>query len=232
MKERPILFSTDMVKAILDGRKTMTRRVVSFKDAWPFNNSNSWPYVKQLDDGTWMWADSPDFNYPKNYMKNGIKCPYGQVGDRLWVREKWGELGWHKGEIPIHKIKDYEGCERDIIYYQEIIEQCPDFLWFGEDESIEYRKDGGEVTHWKSSMFIPRWASRITLEITNIRVERVQDITEDDAEKEGDPKQGLIASENDHTTWFQHLWDSINGKKYPWESNPWTWVIEFKKLNI
>ena len=197
--EHPILFSTDMVKAILEGRKTQTRRVNK---------------LEGLDGDSPYYETREGDLVPINDM-----CPYGQVGDSLWVRETWGSLGWHQGdEIPIHKIGD-----DDVIYLQEIIEKCPDFQWMGDDEDIEYREDGREKTHWKPSIFLPRKYSRITLEITEIRVQRLQEISPNDCRDEG--VEPFLYTIN-----YRKLWDSINGKKYPWESNPWVWAISFKVL--
>jgi hypothetical protein len=224
MKERPILFSTEMVKAILDGRKTMTRRVVSFKNSKPFDNSGSWPYVKKLDDGTYMWSDAPDFSYPKDYLKDGVKCPYGQVGDRLWVRETWTVGGYtHKKDAEIvYKASEGEKHDLSIVPWNDWLES-----------NTKYGGRCGVIDKWRSSMFMPRWASRITLEITNIRVERLQDITDQDAIKEGidfsctRPNSQCGCNRKS----FSRLWDSINAKRgYSWGSNPWVWVIEFKRI--
>ncbi|MGB3988457.1 MAG: hypothetical protein WBK67_02060 [Minisyncoccales bacterium] len=161
MKERPILFSTPMVRAISDGKKTMTRRVV--KNQPPIN----YLFVKTLISKNFLWAKfcDPLREIAEGDEKHWVKCPYGQVGDRLWVRE---------------------------------------------------------------TFFMPRCASRIILEIIGIRVERLQEITEEDAISEGVDRTNTsihgYAKER-----FEKLWDSINGKKYPWSSNPWVWVIEFKE---
>jgi hypothetical protein len=178
MREMPILFSTEMVAAIIGGHKTMTRRVC--KGARELSCVLDWP----ID-----------------------TCPYGKIGSHLWVRETWRpDNTFAGGGIPRLGIKFGHGYE-----------------W----KALNPNQTG----KWKPSIFMPREASRITLEITNIRVERLLDITESDACKEGDPNQGLIASENDHTTWFQYLWDSINAKRgYSWESNPWVWCISFKRV--
>ncbi len=178
VKERPILFSGPTVRAILEGRTTQTRRVVMpqfnvlhqiRKDCAILTNR-----IFRRGDG---W----------------IKSPYGQPGDRLWVRETWGP------------------CAGGVVYRDDF-PACP---------------DGGK---WKPSIFMPRWASRITLEIVSVRVERVQGITVDDAEKEGcgfgvnDETGGPVAR-------FKNLWDSINSSRgFGWYANPWVWVIEFQRL--
>ena len=185
--EHPILFSAPMVQAILDGRKTMTRRVL-----------NPQPSV-----GAYLHHDEKDgiaFANPCSFNKYKY-----QVGDRLWVREAWAE-GMN---VPVPAIYKADKEWTDI------------------------------KIKWKPSIFMHRWASRITLEITNIRVERLQDITEADAWKEGvhdfiDPKHPYIDKWGGTPAVgaFSNLWQKINGKKYPWSSNPWVWVVEFKKLNM
>lgn len=168
MKERPILFSTSMVQAILEGRKTMTRRVVKYK-----------PHKDHI------YCDG-----------NGIaqKCPYGSVGDRLWVRETWAYRQWN----------------HDRVYYK------------ADNNLADINR---EDEKWRPSIFMPRKLSRITLEITNIRVERLQEITESDAISEGI----IHNSMNDPKIEFQWLWQSINGIE-SWEANPFIWVIEFKRV--
>lgn len=180
MKERPILFSTDMVKAILDDKKTMTRRVIKHPEKYE--------RIRECD----------------------FCCPYGKVGQRLWVRETWDS--------------DCTCCNpkcNGVIYkagYSGVI--VPD--------------------KWRPSIFMPRWASRITLEITNIRVERLQEITEKDALAEGVDWYSIENKIEGIGRWiegigrcqqaFRKLWDSINTKRgYSWESNPWVWVISFRR---
>ena len=204
MKERPILFSGPMVRAILVGRKTMTRRVIKNQDVCRFLEP---PYMKQINE---LYED---------IIIN--QCPYGSAvsQDRVWVRETWKPDNTFKGGgIPRLGITWGEGC-----------------IW----------KEGycDQYGPWKPSIFMPRWASRITLEITNVKVERLNSITAHDVEKEGvDVVSHLPAFPNcpkdeigdlvEHIAQqqFQKLWDSINGKKYTWASNPWVWVISFRRL--
>ena len=201
VKETPILFSTDMVKAILDGRKTMTRRIIKPQ---PHHEDS-------LECGTYTPAliDKDGMMYPADYQifgaytldgEIGWKCPYGTIGDRLWVRETW--------------------CQPDL---------SDDEVWY----KASCDEDVIELIKWKPSIHIPKRYCRIWLEITNIRVERVQDITESDAIAEGSqlpienlPKscQQAVWSERQQ---FSRLWDSINLKSGSWESNPWVWVISF-----
>ena len=198
MKERPILFSSAMVRALLAGTKTQTRRAVKVE---------SHQQIEQRDDGRdwpWMYDGERDADY-------WMACPYGQPGDRLWVREAWrAELTWNTtkpSEIPDEAA-----------------------LWY---EADDQPRNNGRGTKFKgklrSSIHIPRAASRITLEITSVRVERLQNISEADAIAEGVRNSlhlpgGRFAREN-----FENLWWTVNGDG-SWESNPWVWVIEFKRV--
>lgn len=210
MKERPILFSAPMVRAILEGRKTQTRRVVKPQPYWI-----EWKR-KRVYEGAFLDIDKGGrllinnlenalASFPMGEEKPRIiKCPYGKPGDRLWVREAWSPLlAPDITPLPKTSLGQWKGMA-----VQDVL----------------YRADG-EITlskgeSWHPSIHMPRWASRILLEITNIRVERVQEISEDDIWAEGiDGAQPLKV--------FSALWDSINGKKHPWSDNPWVWVIEF-----
>jgi hypothetical protein len=214
MKERPIIFSGEMVQAILEGRKTQTRRVIKPGKYWWGGFQCKWygihPGGGWHGVGSSYEADIPEYAKEPCGDK-GFPCPYGQIGDRLWVRERW----WMDED------------EQPVIFYTAT--------------------DKWSDIPMKSSIFMPRWASRITLEIINIRVERVQDISSTAAKAEG--IQALqLQDENDPSAWwesapgvnqartavwsFQKLWDSINTKRgYSWEPNPWVWVIEFKRID-
>lgn len=202
MKERPILFSAPMVRAILDGRKTQTRRAVKFRGAEDIetagHGSGPWPWSPELDD----WCS----------------CPHGEPGDRLWVRETWG----------LHRIHD-----------KRVFSELSPKVWYAADGAL----DGTTlVGKWRPSIHMPRWASRITLEVTGVRVERLHDITEEDALREGierhsqDDETWFTAGKNTSRGWyadgraaFRGLWDSINGDE-SWSVNPWVWVVEFTRL--
>jgi hypothetical protein len=221
MKERPILFSSPMVRALLSDRKTMTRRVVSK------NNSCTSGRFEKLNLESAFVTESMGGQQILKAMwdENGDKTihrifPKWETGDRLWVRETWLLVN---------------GCEG-----------LEDFTTYRADGVISYPDN--EPVKWKPSIHMPRWASRITLEITNVRVERLQEISEEDCLKEGIQKsdnEGLrnwpYMGANHHIKGtpkvfsfarqaFESLWDSINGKKYPWSSNPWVWVVEFKRM--
>ena len=175
MKEHPILMSTPMVKAILEGRKTQTRRVA--KDFLGLSElPEDWGYY--------------------GYLR------YGQVGDRLWVRETFCD------DCPSAREDENGVCYKANRENQPASDFC---------------------TKWKPSIFMPRWASRITLEITDIKVQRLWEITEADALREGIlPEKDSF--NNPPSLKFALLWDKINGKKYPWEDNLLVWVISFKKI--
>ena len=177
MKERPIIFSANSVNAILDGRKTQTRRVVKEELHRPRYNN----IVYQ---GKYGWEDEHG---------RRLLNLYGEPGDRLWVRETWIAPGpahtpFYKAYIPNVNIK----------------------------------------IKWKSPMHMPRWASRITLNITDVRVERLQDINFRDLQAEAVGMQGELTKAMEE---YMQIWDSLNAKRgYPWSSNPWCWVIEFQKV--
>lgn len=218
MKERPILFSAPMVRAILTGKKTQTRRVVKLSQ----------------------------------------RCPYGIPDDRLWVRETWAdgdELASSRGPLdaPEHVLYRADNSA----YY------------FGDSPMDGSNRPGRRVkdtegwnfdhpcVHWKPSIHMPRWAARIILEVTDVRVERVQDITEEDAKAEGlsalskdggrlwkygiPDRDKLPGNDDDGWHWtewdadprvaFRKLWDSINDARgFGWAPNPWVWAITFKRV--
>lgn len=207
MKERPILFSGPMVRAILEGRKTQTRRVLNPQPKYVYGHWRLEGYEGRGDNRHSVL--SCPF-YPVEYAQPeargwfaGSGCPYGQVGDRLWVGESW------------HINTTGQVC---------------------------YRADGDHTAvRCKPSIFMPRNLSRITLEITDIRVQRLQEISEEDARAEGvgDPYDYQLPEYYEKKRLydigisvcaFAGLWDSINRKKYPWESNPWIWALTFKRL--
>ncbi|MDH4183454.1 MAG: hypothetical protein OEV92_04475, partial [Nitrospinota bacterium] len=238
MKERPIIFSGPMVRAILDGRKAQTRRIMkppppvyipgdpppSMRD-----KKHIAPYFdaycggKKTDknpqgqSGFWCWWDEYD------RQGEGLKCPYGVPGDRLWVRETWQphpEAGSHfpEGSIP------------------------SDAVCYAADNTT---RDYEDSKPWKPSIHMPRWASRITLEITNVRAERLHDISWDDALAEGIDR--LVDRYDEPDVWrdyssegppeytsdpiesYATLWESIHGSG-AWDKNPWVWVLEFKRV--
>jgi hypothetical protein len=201
MKEKPILFSGPMVRAILEGRKTMTRRVVKLTDSGR---------VKEVGGRRNWHLEDP----------NAVAaCPYA-VGQRLWVRETWADTSKESRRCPVSYRATWPPDD----------EECRGFAW-------------------KPSIHMPRWASRLTLEVTDVRVERVQDITEEDSWLEGcepgDPTDngGFFPQDEPDPSklghrgwdcakdWFSDLWDSINAARgYGWDVNPWVWCISFKRI--
>lgn len=197
MKERPILFSGPLVRAILEGRKTQTRRII--KPSWS----------RCLDPG------DPDDQ--KSIIAHGR---YGIPGDRLWVRETWAQF------------------ERDSQVGIAYRASCPvdEFDYVGPAGTFERIR----INRWRPSIYMPRWASRITLEVTGVRVERVRGITGADAHAEGvDIYEGGCVVQCFNTQdqmaveKFAALWDSINGKREgaSWAANPWVWVVEFRRAD-
>ncbi|MBH2876110.1 hypothetical protein ACTVNX_16255 [Serratia nevei] len=217
MKERPVIFNSEMVRAILDGRKTQTRRTIA-----NVGSDNCIPLQKptKTKDGIYTHVmDAPG---------NGL-CPFGQIGDRLWVRETFAILGNEDG-CPIdwdgNLIKgDEKHAAR--IYKASCWQEPGNYgLWSIPDRDTQY-----EGT-WRPSIHMPRWASRITLEITAVRVERLNDISEEDAKAEG-VKAGVSPGHEHmmHQVAFSELWQSIYGAEN-WSANPWVWVIEFKHVEV
>lgn len=213
IKERPILFSGAMINAILRGDKTQTRRV-----AKPSLSANFDPPRSRAD----VEAGYPFVETEHGDHVSAVKlCPYGQPGDQLWVRETWRHrycIQHQEGQPP---SRERPCC-------------CGEF---------EYRAAGSSDGKWRPSIFMPRTASRITLEIVSVRIERLQDISEADAIAEGvmlPPCSYMVNcnstrcphhKENAYRHAFTDLWDTINGKRgYGWESNPFVWRVEFKRL--
>ncbi len=189
MADRPILFSGEMVRAILEGCKTQTRRVIK-------------PQPIEVERGylTWKQGTGHGAGAPVSDAGTWFDCPYGKLGDRLWVRETW------------------------------MVEQFPS----NGSELVHYRADNTAANSgwtaarmWKPSIHMPRRYSRITLEITGVRVERLQDISEADMAAEGLD----IAPYGEPCAGFQVLWDGINAKRgYGWDTNPWVWALTFKRV--
>lgn len=239
MKERGIIFTAENVRAILEGRKTQTRRVVSDRKLTP-----KVTLVGLLDflggggkcDGTGMSEDDEglrvsfvqdfertDCDTGKKHRYTGllvqseavpgdgaeeIPCPYGMPGDRLWVRETWIQL-----DAPISQLR------------------------VGDRPRIAYRADHPERSAFdgrcRSPIHMPRWASRITLEVISVNVERLQEIDEADALAEGIDDAYLVRhklASDQRVFAYRMMWDEINGPEHSWEKNPWVWVVEFKRL--
>jgi hypothetical protein len=220
-KERPILFSASMVRAILEGRKSQTRRV-----------------AKRIP---WIGAVNPNFSQARAFsnagefriagseeMTTGFRCPYGQPGDRLWLRER-------------HAFETKGACALGGTHYES------PWFWADADEYGLLGHDGQgpiytEELRWRPSIHMPRSASRILLEVTDVRVERLQAISEDDAIAEGVPSHATAVERQESYgpmkgPWFERpqagayacLWESINGPG-SWDANPWVWAITFRRI--
>lgn len=224
MKEIPILFSTAMVQAILEGRKSQTRRLLKLKHL-PLSDIES-VHPDGSGKGWIAWAgravsaEETTIVYPG---EQGFKCPYGKPGDVLWVRETFTVLE------PEHCID----MDKRFAYKASCCAES-------EEIRKEYVECGWPYT-WKPSIHMPKEAARIWLQVENVRVERLQDISEEDAKAEGVEKigdsvfcwkhySGQNAGCSDAKTSFQSLWQNINGDD-SWQSNPWVWVVSFKVLS-
>lgn len=234
MKERPIIFSAEMVKAILDGKKTMTRRVIKSN-----HDLSRYTHVDFDVDGDNKWELARINDLKRTYTKIGN--PYGNVGDRLWVRETWIQ-GY---DDPLIESEGDDENAVSIIYKADGKEEYRTCSAETAENWGDFSADS-EIVGFKSPIHMPRWASRILLEITDIRVERLNDISEADCEKEGfrfyplsricfkpsSTKHPNGHGSNNYKSIFGEHWDTLNAKKgYQWSSNPWVWVIEFKKVH-
>lgn len=230
MKERPILFSGPMVRAILDGRKTQTRRILK-----PVRERFS-VYLGTTFDGEtgFFFRDRASMEYVS------ASCPYGTVGDRLWVREtvRAGE-----DDKTFDRVLLYPADDASIFVTDEHDLSSDNFgRWW---VLHAYNSDDPDITGGKNvpSIHMPRWASRLLLEITDVRVQRLQQISEDDARAEGAPS--AFASHNaiqalggalcgsQHRYGFADLWDQINAERAgaDYTSNPWVWAVTFKVVS-
>lgn len=211
MRDRPILFSGPMIRALLAGTKTQTRRIYKPRYEEPYE------YVQ---DGR------PYRDYDGEVSP--VVCPYGALGDRLWVRESaYIAPPYFTNDAIVNNKKDESGLPRVVDYAATM-----------DAEAVRCAKDYG--VKLRPGIHMPRWASRLLLEIKSVRFERLQDISEEDAIEEGmqrlpapvsvlDPYIYVPASARPRNQ-FAALWDSINGKKAPWSSNPWVWVIGFERI--
>ena len=210
MKERGMIFNGEMVRAILDGRKTQTRRPIKWKQT-------RFTEIGEREDGSkWPWSEDAehtcDFWHP---------CPFGAVGDRIWVRETFCTVD--DTQYGGGKWVDYRATPK--------FEASHPAGW-------DCAPNDAEALKWRPSIHMPRWASRILLEITDVRVERLNAISQEDAQAEGmeltgwrptysDPDSGgEVMTPYDN---FAELWSSIYGDE-SWKANPWVWVISFERV--
>lgn len=245
MRERPILFSGPMVRAILEGRKTQTRRAVKVPRhikpdgllpmTWERHDASL--REQGVSDDARPYLTGPRWEgealFGNLYGDPGygvIHCPFGQRGDRLWVRETWA---------PMCRVADpYCECESpEAIAANHYVEYRGDTgnpypgEWPAEDA-----RENDDAPRWRPSIHMPRWASRLTLEITGVRVERVQEICGMDAKREGVDIPAHLPHDGadlDHARWgFRALWDALNAARgHGWDANPWVWVLEFRRVS-
>lgn len=209
-RERPILFSGPMVRAILEGRKTVTRRLIT-------SVHGIGPVTDVREGSTGYAIDVRDRDGTVHELRvPGVdrKSPYGVPGDRLYVRE---------GFAPV----DANGCKcspREASFV--VLPDGAQVYRDGQrvDPLPEYAQRAFDGIKWRPSIHMPRWASRILLEVTDVRVERLRAITEQDAIAEGVSEVGFPRES------FAALWDSINGERASWASNPWVWRVAFQRL--
>lgn len=215
MKERPILFSPEMARAIREGRKTETRRVVNVGRLKP----SVWTH-----DGIGSWGPRDAFRWVARALRYNvwswpIRCPYGDPGDRLWVREQWAVHFRYDGR----SVSSLQlSCKGEVAYRADGMQ-------------------GGWIGKWRPSIHMPRWACRTVLEVVERFPQQLQEIDEESAKSEGVEFRGGYWLGGIHRIkgtlqcWptardaFARIWDRINAKRgYPWESNPWVWVVRFK----
>lgn len=230
MKERPIIMAAESVRAILAGRKRQMRRAVKPQPRHMNGIVPMWgvsPPPDPVEFGEkWCWREAgPD--YPDD-SSDDRRCPYGVPGDRLWVKETYivGHADGHGGWSVLRPsgASDQDGR----VFYRASFREPP--------------PHSAGALPWRTSLFMPRWASRLTLEVTGVRVERLQDISEEDAKAEGVERDTepcdhrrftcdeVNCAGSTYRSTFWDRWDAINAKRAPWSSNPWVWVVEFRLL--
>ena len=213
--EHPILFNGEMVRAILGGRKTQTRRPIPWK--WAPTQSSNGHWSIYTGDGTRVMLVGATPEQQLTMCRGMIAYGRVEVGDTLWVRETWGAIQIaHSGLLLQWRDVDAEHrTERA-------------------SANLFYRADGDDIDYtgcWIPSIHMPRWASRITLEVTGVRAERVQNISDDDQLAEGVPPYELSRPDYLRRAWFSGTWDSIYARReLGWDTNPWVWAITFKRI--
>lgn len=230
MKERGMIFNSEMVLAILDGRKTQTRRIMTVQ---PESSEFGLRYIAESslakEVGMYFWSQSDACGMKAR--SKPFACPYGKPGDRIWVRETWSSD--FANYYPNDRV--WYAADNNRRLDIEVVDGVRGIYSPESDVHVPFR--------WRPSIHMPRWASRILLEITSVRVERLNAISEEDADAEGIDMEALYDSQDcydciaDHnmtgrptvTGAFKYLWESIYGEE-GWKSNPWVWVIKFKRV--
>lgn len=208
MKERPILVSTPLIRPILTDLKVHTRRLIRLPEGYDLAQNAT---VSHRHGIWWEVRCEP-------WETVVVRCPFGVPGDRLWVRETWRSVGWrpengHWIEYAADNAKVWREAPKDVLSVDVYNHAHPD--------------------RWRPSIHMPRWASRISLEVTEIRVQRIQEITEEDARAEGVCEHPAARSVVDSGMWtyraaFRAVWDAIDPGG--WDRNPWVWVVAFKRV--
>lgn len=219
MTDRPILFSGPMVRALLDGRKTQTRRIVKPQPSADAVDAGVTMSGNPAANGVWCWLDAKDL-MDASQVGETFRCPYGVPGDRLWVKETWGLNDClYGGSQPIPKARPIDLPADALVFYAT-------------EDDAEIRNE----LRWRPSIHMPRWASRLTLDITEVRVERLHEISAADSLAEGvqcPTCEALQASACNGRGCFasiaayRDLWNHINGPDN-WAANPWVWVVTFE----
>ncbi len=230
MRERPILFRGPMVRAILAGTKTQTRRIVKWRDLAPgLNLGFTGLQVYSYAPGLYTLESRSRYGWGWESRSGPTRCPYGDAGDRLWVRETFVQ-GY-----------DYDGAQDRYLQYDDNGNELPMKTWYrATEKEMRWVDDDGWETNvpWRPSIHMPRTACRLVLEITSVRVERLSAISETDAQAEGcDPWEDLAGVQDvtvrerlhGYKRAYQHLWGQLHGAD-SWRANPWVWVIEFRVL--
>ena len=239
MATRPILFSGPMVRAILDGRKSMTRRVVKPQPGAgnhiDCSGSRGWHLW-------WDVVDSPRWDVRQEYAP--LRCPYGQPGDMLYVRETWGTkrmVSLTQRRAPWDEVVYRAGRQ------VRASKDAPPGNFDTQTWPLSWSEDKPD-DRWRPSIHMPKWAARIWLRVTDVRVERLQEITEMDAKAEGFEDTEVVGHSTAGrpfgdgftmgplTEWtsasgnFARLWEALNAKRgYGWDANPWVWVVSFER---
>ena len=236
MKERPILFNGDMVRAILDGRKTQTRRPIKPQP----------PEGARMISACDMWGWELDGGFVGE-----SSSPFGGVGTHLYVRETWRIVGWHEGMPLLLEYKSdgkrieepgdstYWDEDKYMQYYFDCTDDCLAAGFTANEEGVFNMPDDEIPTRWRPSIHMPKWASRITLEVERVWVEPLWDISEKNALAEGcELAEGyeelaIAFFKQPHRQVFIELWDDIYAKRgFGWDDNPWAFACEFKVLEV
>lgn len=262
MKEIPIIMCQESVQAIMAGTKTKTRRIL--QQAFDEDKIPAGAVLPARESGWIAWWPSLPSKELAEFTKKRFQCPYGQPGDRLWVKETWAiqKIGTPvKQTLPLFEYEstaEVDTTENDrvaaLTAHPKRIKNGYGLLYQATASNFDF------PIHWRSPVCLPRWASRLTLELTDIQVERIQEITEEDEEADlGIHMPQCIYFGTCHIGWHhiydasgvsidgepdcscgeysreeinQAIWDSFNAKRgFPWKSNPWVWVLSFNKLD-